>query len=93
MKTLISEYKIGSKIRLSICNQEIIIAVREHDKEKGSNMCSQCIFGEPIIDTSFSGQRTISGYCCGLTVTGKTNCSSKERSDKKDIVYKRIVKK
>ena len=53
-------------------------------------MCENCAFGQQITDRSFSGQTLKFGFCCSITVNGNTNCSSKERLDGKNIIYKKL---
>ena len=93
MKTIIPEYQLNSKFTINLFGKDVRIVVRQFDKEKGENMCSQCCFGREIFTNHFSGQVTSDGYCCGITVSQSTNCSAKSRSDKNDVVYKRLVKK
>ena len=53
-------------------------------------MCKNCAFGKEEFIRSFSGAPISQGFCCSLTVSGKTNCSSNERDDKNNITYKKL---
>ena len=91
MRTVINYYPLDTRVSTTVAGKDVKIAVRIFDSTKGTSQCAQCCFGEAIIDEYMSGQRLVSGYCCGLTVTGETNCSN--RADMNRVVYKMIVKK
>ena len=83
-RTIINYYEVDKIIKF---NNGLKVKVIECNKNE---MCNNCAFGKEEIIRTFSGQPRKYGFSCSLTVSGNTNCSSRERQDGKNITYKKI---